>query len=363
MNLLTKELEKKFEEYPLYSQDGKMGDAKVIAKFYFPVVSTLQQKCIWLITEGDIIRDEYGNIEDVEMFGFVNLNGMDYAELGYVSLNELQSISLPNGLKIEQDLDFPENITLREACKLEFNEVPELFKAKMINYSIYQLNDKESNRFLRFEPIERLKNGIDDIKAENYENVYEGKYADIDMQDNEKVVSAVENIFMKFNSDELMPSDFKGHSLSVSDIVVFENEGFSKAYYIDKIGIKEIPSFPEQLKEERILNLAKRIMRDRVPKDIDPMAYDLTKVVVLGYVQNLHSVEGCKEILRELTDCIETKKNEMETARYEGNYSKESECETKELIAEYQSLVDDITTHINELKELEKDKDEPDICD
>lgn len=30
MRLLTKDLEKKFEEYPLYSQDGKMGDAKVI---------------------------------------------------------------------------------------------------------------------------------------------------------------------------------------------------------------------------------------------------------------------------------------------------------------------------------------------
>lgn len=259
MRLLTKDLEKKFEEYPLYSQDGKSGDAKVIAKFYIPVVSTLEQKCIWLITEGDIIRDEKGNIEDAEMFGFVNLIGMDCAELGYVSLNELQSLSLPNGLKIEQDLDFPKNITLREACKLEFNEVPDLFKAKMINYSIYQLNNKESNRFLRFEPIKRLKNGIDDIKAENYEKVYEGKYADIDMQDNEKVVSAVENIFMKFNSDELMPSDFKGHSLSVSDIIVFENEGFSKAYYIDRIGIKEIPSFVKQLNDEVQLNNEKDI--------------------------------------------------------------------------------------------------------
>lgn len=79
------------------------------------------------------------------------------------------------------------------------------------------------------------------------------------MQDNEKVVSAVENIFMKFNSDELMPSDFKGHSLSVSDIIVFENEGFSKAYYIDRIGIKEIPSFVKQLNDEVQLNDEKDI--------------------------------------------------------------------------------------------------------
>lgn len=299
MRLLTKDLEKKFEEYPLYSQDGKMGDAKVIAKFYIPVVSTLQQRCIWLITEGE----------------------------------------------------------------LEFNEVPDLFKPKMINYSIYQLNDKESNHFLRFEPIKRLKNGIADIKAENYEKVYEGKYADFDMQDNEKVISAVEKIFMKFNSDELMPSDFKGHSLSVSDIVVFENDGFSKAYYIDRVGIKEIPSFPEQLKEEKIINLAKRIMKDKVPKDVDPMAYDLTKVVTMGYAQNLHSIEGCKEVLEELKDCIETKRKDMEINRYEGNFSKESEYETEELITEYQSICNEITALINEIQENEQIKNEPDITD
>ncbi len=169
MKLFTKELEKKFEKYPLYSQDGKMGDAKVIAKFHIPVVSEIQQRCIWLITEGNIVRDENGNIEDAEMFGFVNLVGMDCAELGYVSLAELQSISLPNGLKIEQDLDFPEYITLRDACQREFNEVPDIIRKEYnLKYTVYQLNDKESNHFLRFEPIQRLKNGIEDIKFGNY---------------------------------------------------------------------------------------------------------------------------------------------------------------------------------------------------
>ena len=97
MKLLTKELEKKFSEYPLDSQDGKIGDANVIAKFFNPCGSGT-----WLITEGDIIRDDKGNIEDVTMFGFVNLIGMDCAELGYVTLNELQSIQLPFGLTIER---------------------------------------------------------------------------------------------------------------------------------------------------------------------------------------------------------------------------------------------------------------------
>ena len=123
MKLLTEELVKKFEEYPLYSQDGKMGNAKVIAKFFNPM-----GQGTWLITEGDIIRDEQGNIEDVEMFGFVNLVGMDYAELGYVSLNELQSVKLPFGLTIERDLYYPEDITLRDACQREFGEVPDILR-------------------------------------------------------------------------------------------------------------------------------------------------------------------------------------------------------------------------------------------
>ena len=52
MKLLTKELEKKFEKYPLYSQDGKGLDAEVIAKFYNPYGHGT-----WLITEGDKQED------------------------------------------------------------------------------------------------------------------------------------------------------------------------------------------------------------------------------------------------------------------------------------------------------------------
>ena len=36
MKLLTKDLEEKLKEYPLGSQDGKLGNSKVIAKFFNP---------------------------------------------------------------------------------------------------------------------------------------------------------------------------------------------------------------------------------------------------------------------------------------------------------------------------------------
>ena len=63
MKLITKELEKLFEKYPLGSQEDMGGSAKVIAKFFNPTgVGT------WLITEGNKLEDG-----DYEMFGYCHL--------------------------------------------------------------------------------------------------------------------------------------------------------------------------------------------------------------------------------------------------------------------------------------------------
>ena len=120
MKLLTKELEKQFEKYPLYSQEDKGGDATAIAKFFNPCGAGT-----WLITEASKEGDDY------LMFGYCHLGNNETAELGYVSLNELQSIKITQfNLGIERDLYFPKDITLREACQMEFNYVPEFLEEK-----------------------------------------------------------------------------------------------------------------------------------------------------------------------------------------------------------------------------------------
>ena len=45
------------------------------------------------------------------------------------------------------------------------------------------------------------------------------------------------------------PADFRGHSLSVSDVVVLNREGQTGTFYVDRIGFKELPGFLEQMKE------------------------------------------------------------------------------------------------------------------
>lgn len=92
VKLMTKELEQKFKKYPLYSQDGKGKNAKVVVKYFNPCGAAT-----WLITEGE--EQENG---DWYFFGYCNL-GYGY-EWGYVMLSELESVTLPFGLRIERDL-------------------------------------------------------------------------------------------------------------------------------------------------------------------------------------------------------------------------------------------------------------------
>ena len=115
MKLMTKELEKEFEKYPLGSQDGLLGQAKVIAKFFNPMgVGT------WFITEAEKLENG-----DYEMFGYCHLGDDELAEFGYVMLSELQAIKGPLGMGIERDLYLSKDCTLIEALKQTSMKVPD----------------------------------------------------------------------------------------------------------------------------------------------------------------------------------------------------------------------------------------------
>ncbi len=114
MKLLTKEIEKRFERYPLGSQEGLGTEAIVVAKFFNPCGAGT-----WIITEGDKIGDDY------EMFGYCHLGNDEYAEFGYVMLSELQNFKGFLGLGIERDLNISENATLGEVMKSCGFPIPE----------------------------------------------------------------------------------------------------------------------------------------------------------------------------------------------------------------------------------------------
>jgi len=100
MELLPKELEKLFP--PLYATEGKdPKDIKIIAKFFAPWTDWT-----WYAIEYDPQKKIF--------FGYVR--GIEN-ELGYFSLEELQSIKGPFGLKVERDIYFGFNHTLAEVME------------------------------------------------------------------------------------------------------------------------------------------------------------------------------------------------------------------------------------------------------
>ena len=90
MKLMTKAIENKIPA--LYAQDGKGLDAVVHAKFFSPV-----GHATWFATEYDP--------ETRTFFGWAEMSAGS-GEMGYFSLDELESARLPLGLKIERDMYF-----------------------------------------------------------------------------------------------------------------------------------------------------------------------------------------------------------------------------------------------------------------
>lgn len=88
MKLLTKELMDKLP--PLYAQEKKGDNATVWCKFFAP-----WSNWTWYALEYDP--------QDRTFFGYVEGHEK---ELGYFSLDELESVTGPMGLKIERDLCF-----------------------------------------------------------------------------------------------------------------------------------------------------------------------------------------------------------------------------------------------------------------
>ncbi len=95
-------------------------------------------------------------------------------------------------------------------------------------FTIYQLKDDVPADY-HFRSLERLREKGLAVDPANYEKIYTAPLTP---------GMGLERIFEKFNFDR--PEDFKGHSLSVSDVVVLHQNGQDTAHYTDSIGFVDI---------------------------------------------------------------------------------------------------------------------------
>ena len=211
---------------------------------------------------------------DLSEYSLLSVRGMDAAEVveALSAMNEDDRLSIAAYLESrgawtmevanEQTREFREyhldvryntdtNEIINVKAAIEKNRADreaQLLHGDTDKYGIYQLKDDPGLRDFHFAgTAELLKRGIlsDDfreIQPGNYNLVYAGELSDIHGQSQREKLNA---IYEKFNIDH--PADYRGHSLSVSDIVVLHEDGENSAHFVDSYGFTKLPEFMRTL--------------------------------------------------------------------------------------------------------------------
>ena len=114
-------------------------------------------------------------------------------------------------------------------------------------FGIYQIRDDSAGTAYAFRNMNFIESHDLQVRKEDYKLVYVGE-----LQGN----VLLEDIFERFNIHR--PEDFRGHSLSVSDIVVLNNGEKVTAHFVDSISFQELDNFLD-LEEHSMEELAYQV--------------------------------------------------------------------------------------------------------
>ena len=121
-------------------------------------------------------------------------------------------------------------------------------------FGIYQITARDPEHDYRFMNLDFVKRHGMEVNRADYELVYIEPLTEKD---------TLEAIYERFNIQR--PTDFTGHSLSVSDVVVLNDGKSIKACYVDSIGFAELPDFFK----ERKMDLKKETILDEQLQEIE----------------------------------------------------------------------------------------------
>ena len=145
-------------------------------------------------------------------------------------------------------------------------------------FKIYQLPSGQKYHGVRFEDMEQLKKDGVQLNHDDYELVYEGEVGEF------RGKATLEALYTQFNTNH--PEDFRGHSLSVSDVIVISVDDKDTAYYCDSFGFTEMPEFfleKEKAQEKSApsvadLEVGDIIMYDGARREIEEISTDRIKM-------------------------------------------------------------------------------------
>ena len=218
---------------------NNVGFSSASGLYALPVSDAVLQRAEKTLAERTQAQAAQRTEKDVIYTMHTNPRSESLADRSFLQAYEQQ----PDGKAIPGDLLFvgtPEKcrelLQSLNAGELTQGEVKALYAKSQEpdrdTFSIYQLKRGDETRDLRFEPYDRLTAAGHAVDPANYDLIYSAPLAP---------GTSLEAIFTRFNIDH--PKDFKGHSLSVSDVVVLHQNRQDTAHYVDSIGYRQTPEF------------------------------------------------------------------------------------------------------------------------
>ena len=164
-------------------------------------------------------------------------------------------------------------------------------------FAIYQMDSGDEHTY-QFMGIESAKSLGYTIDGKDYRMVYAAPWMP---------TITLDNIFERFNIDR--PEDFRGHSLSVSDVIVINRGAEITAYYVDSFGFQELPEFVQQ----RMNMLEHNSVRAYPPVYKGTLEQAMGERDVDAYLDsrklNLDCKKAIEEAIRENFDGLHLKQN------------------------------------------------------
>ena len=133
-------------------------------------------------------------------------------------------------------------------------------------YAVYQLKPEPRYHSLRFASLSELHslgqrdgnfaNAALGVTESRYDLVYSSALSPA-LAANRTPEAILEGLYTRFNLNR--PDDFRGHSLSVSDVIALSLNGQTECYYTDSFGFYKLPAF---LERENALKNAEMMLED-----------------------------------------------------------------------------------------------------
>ena len=197
----------------------------------------------------------------------------------YLITNFSSPIYVTERMEIERGPEhYQMSMTERERFRnleWEMQKYPQIQSLKEANlllgtrrtFGIYQIKDDSPGENYAFMNMSFIESHGMQIKKEDYKLVYVGELLGN---------MSLDDIFERFNIDR--PKDFRGHSLSVSDIVVLNDGEKVTAHFVDSISFEQLDSFlnlEEQVLSELAYEVGERYFAiQRTEEGYDYSFYD-----------------------------------------------------------------------------------------